>query len=93
MGAHEIPPEYRDRRDDYVRLIVEEMIPRVAAEGLAEWCDVFCETGVFTVDESRADPQGGPGRWPRSRASTPTSSDRAAAPGWPPSWARDRPIT
>ena len=53
MGAHEIPPEYRDRRDDYVRLIVEEMIPRVAAEGLAEWCDVFCEDGVFTVDESR----------------------------------------
>ena len=53
MGAHEIPPEYRDRRDAYVRLIVEEMIPRVAAEGLAEWCDVFCETGVFTVEESR----------------------------------------
>ena len=53
MGAHEIPPEYRARRDDYVRLIVEEMIPRVAAEGLAEWCDVFCETGVFTVEESR----------------------------------------
>ena len=53
MGAHEIPPEYRDRREAYVRLIVDEMIPRVAAEGLAEWCDVFCETGVFTVDESR----------------------------------------
>jgi imidazolonepropionase len=54
MGAHEIPPEYRARRDDYVRLIVREMIPRVAAEGLAEWCDVFCEEGVFTVEESRA---------------------------------------
>jgi imidazolonepropionase len=53
MGAHEIPPEYRGRRGDYVRLIVEEMIPRVAADGLAEWCDVFCEDGVFTVDESR----------------------------------------
>jgi imidazolonepropionase len=53
MGAHELPPEYRGRRDDYLRLIVEEMIPAVAAEGLAEWCDVFCETGVFTVDESR----------------------------------------
>ena len=49
MGAHEIPPEYRGRRDDYLRLIVEEMIPRVVAEGLAEWCDVFCEIGVFTV--------------------------------------------
>jgi imidazolonepropionase len=53
MGAHEIPPEYRDRRAAYVQLIVEEMIPRVAVEGLAEWCDVFCETGVFTVAESR----------------------------------------
>ena len=53
MGAHEIPLEYRDRRDAYVRLIVGEMIPRVAAESLAEWCDVFCETGVFTVQESR----------------------------------------
>ena len=53
MGAHEMPPEYRGRRSDYVRLIVEEMIPGVVAEGLAEWCDVFCEDGVFTVDESR----------------------------------------
>jgi imidazolonepropionase len=53
MGAHEIPPEYRGRRDDYVRLVVENMIPAVAAEGLAEWCDVFCEDGVFTESESR----------------------------------------
>jgi imidazolonepropionase len=54
MGAHEIPPEYRDRRDAYISLIIDDMLPRVAAEGLAEWCDVFCERGVFTVDESRA---------------------------------------
>ena len=54
LGAHEIPPEYRDRRDAYVGLVVEEMIPRVAAEGLAEWCDVFCERGVFTPEESIA---------------------------------------
>ena len=53
LGAHEIPSEYRDRREAYVRLLIEEMIPAVAAEGLAEWCDVFCETGVFTPDESR----------------------------------------
>jgi imidazolonepropionase len=53
MGAHETPPEYRGKRDEYVRLIVEEMLPGVAAEGLAEWCDVFCEDGVFTVNESR----------------------------------------
>ena len=53
MGAHEIPVEYRGRRDDYVRLVIDEMIPAVAREGLAEWCDVFCETGVFTPEESR----------------------------------------
>jgi imidazolonepropionase len=53
MGAHEVPPEYKERRRAYVDLIVREMIPAVAAERLAEWCDVFCETGVFTGDESR----------------------------------------
>jgi imidazolonepropionase len=52
LGAHEIPPEYRTRRADYVSLIVDEMIPSVAAERAADWCDVFCETGVFTPDEA-----------------------------------------
>jgi imidazolonepropionase len=52
MGAHEIPREYRERRDAYVDLVVERMIPAVASEKLAVWCDVFCETGVFTVAES-----------------------------------------
>jgi imidazolonepropionase len=52
MGAHEVPVEYRGRRGAYVKLIVEEMIPAVAREGLAEWCDVFCEQGVFTPGES-----------------------------------------
>ena len=54
MGAHEIPIEYRDRRDAYVALVIDEMIPAVARERLAEWCDVFCERGVFTPDESGA---------------------------------------
>jgi imidazolonepropionase len=54
MGAHEVPPDYRGRRRDYVDLLISEMIPAVAGEGLAEWCDVFCETGVFTPDESRS---------------------------------------
>lgn len=53
MGAHEIPVEYRERRHDYVRLIVDEMLPAVAKAGLAEWCDVFCERGVFTPSETR----------------------------------------
>ena len=54
MGAHEVPVEYRGRRADYTKLVIDEMIPAVAAEGLAEWCDVFCETGVFTPEESQA---------------------------------------
>jgi imidazolonepropionase len=53
LGAHEFPPEWRADRAGYVRLVAEEMIPQVAAEGLAEFCDVFCERGVFTVEESR----------------------------------------
>jgi imidazolonepropionase len=54
LGAHEIPPEYQARPDDYVALVAGEMIPRVAAEGLAEWCDVFCDEGAFTPQESVA---------------------------------------
>ena len=52
LGAHEVPVEFRRQRDAYVDLLVREMIPEVAKEGLARWCDVFCETGVFTPDES-----------------------------------------
>ena len=54
LGAHDIPIEFKSRRADYVACIVNEMIPRVAAEGLAEWCDVFCDAGYFTPEESRA---------------------------------------
>ncbi len=53
LGAHEVPVEHRQRRDEYVRIVIDEMIPAVAAERLADWCDVFCETGVFTPGESR----------------------------------------
>ncbi|MFY9553997.1 MAG: imidazolonepropionase, partial [Blastocatellia bacterium] len=53
LGAHELPDEYRDKREDYLRLVTEQMLPRVASEGLARYADVFCETAVFTVDESR----------------------------------------
>src|SRR5688572_13994660 len=52
LGAHSIPPEYRARRSDYVSLLIDEMLPRVAQEKLAEFCDVFCEENVFTTDES-----------------------------------------
>jgi imidazolonepropionase len=56
LGAHEVPLEYRDRTDgrrEYVERLVHEMLPAVAAEHLARFADVFCEPGVFTVDESR----------------------------------------
>jgi imidazolonepropionase len=54
MGAHEVPEEYSGRRNDYVAMVRREMLPAVAASGLAEWCDVFCEEGVFTPDQARA---------------------------------------
>ena len=53
LGAHALPTEYQNDREGYIRLLCEEIIPRVAEEGLAEFCDVFCETGVFTAEESR----------------------------------------
>jgi imidazolonepropionase len=52
LGAHEVPVEFRDCRERYVDLVVDEMIPAVASSRLAEWCDVFCERGVFTPAES-----------------------------------------
>ena len=52
LGAHDIPSEYRSRRATYINLIINEMLPRVAEEKLAEYCDVFCETDVFTTDET-----------------------------------------
>lgn len=53
LGAHEVPPEYRARRDAYVTLVTEEMLPAVTRRALARFCDVFCEPGVFTAEESR----------------------------------------
>ncbi|MGZ5480570.1 MAG: imidazolonepropionase [Pyrinomonadaceae bacterium] len=52
LGAHDIPFEYKSRRQTYVNLVINEMLPRVAEEKLAEYCDVFCETDVFTTDEA-----------------------------------------
>ena len=54
LGAHEVPPEYRARRGEYVRLVIETMLPAVAAQRLAAFCDVFCEPGVFDLEESEA---------------------------------------
>ncbi|MGB7061850.1 MAG: imidazolonepropionase [Candidatus Zixiibacteriota bacterium] len=53
LGAHEIPEEYKGRRDEYIKLIIEKMIPEVAKRKLAVFCDIFCEKGVFDINESR----------------------------------------
>ena len=53
LGAHVVPTEYRDRRDAYVDLVCNEMLPAVASEKLASYCDVFVEDGAFTSDEAR----------------------------------------
>jgi imidazolonepropionase len=53
LAAHEVPPEHREDRGRYVDLICEEIVPAAAASGLARFCDVFCEHGVFSADESR----------------------------------------
>lgn len=53
MGAHAFPPEYKNDPEKFVDLVVTEMIPAVARQGLAEYCDVFCEKGVFSVEQSR----------------------------------------
>lgn len=52
LGAHDMPPEHRENREAYIMEIIEQMIPRVAERGLAEFCDVFSDTGYFTVEES-----------------------------------------
>lgn len=54
LAAHEVPPEYRERRDEYVRLVVDVILPRVARERLADRCDVFCEPSVFDLEQSAA---------------------------------------
>ena len=53
LGAHEVPDEYRGRMDDYIATVIHEMLPTVAAERLAEYCDVFCEPTVFPPAKAR----------------------------------------
>lgn len=53
LGAHAVPQEYAGRTDDYVDFLIREVMPAVAEGGLAEFCDVFCEQGVFSIEQSR----------------------------------------
>ncbi len=52
LGAHAVPKEYKENREAYINLMCDTVIPQVAQEGLAEFCDVFCETGVFDAQEA-----------------------------------------
>jgi imidazolonepropionase len=53
LGAHALPPEFKERRADYLDLLCTRMMPHIARRKIAQFCDVFCETGYFTVEESR----------------------------------------
>jgi len=53
LGAHAFPPEFADNHDGYVNLLCDEVIPAVAKQGIAKYCDVFCENGYFDVEQSR----------------------------------------
>lgn len=52
MGAHTLPEEYLNKREEYVKMVCEKMLPRVAQENLAQYCDVFCDRGAFTLEET-----------------------------------------
>ncbi len=53
LGAHEVPPEYRNNKEKYIDIVINEMLPAVKEQGIAEYCDIFCEEGVFNIEESR----------------------------------------
>jgi imidazolonepropionase len=53
LGAHEIPDEFRGRPSEYADLVIHQMLPAVAEQRIAEFCDVFCEPGIFSIEESR----------------------------------------
>ncbi len=53
LGAHAVPLEYKDRSLEYVDYIIQEVLPKVAEDNLAEFCDVFCEDGVFSIEETK----------------------------------------
>lgn len=53
LGAHALPEEYKGRGDEYIDFLIREMLPVIRENELAECCDVFCEQGVFSVEQSR----------------------------------------
>ena len=53
LGAHALPKEYKKNKDGYMDLVINEMLPKVASEGLADYVDIFCEKGYFTIDDTK----------------------------------------
>lgn len=53
LGAHAVPYEYKGRADDFIALVMSEMLPAVKKQGIARQCDIFCEKGVFTIEQAR----------------------------------------
>lgn len=53
LGAHAIPPNYKDNPDSFISLVIDEMLPAVKAQGIAKHCDIFCENGVFSIEQGR----------------------------------------
>ncbi|HSR70718.1 MAG TPA: imidazolonepropionase [Acidobacteriota bacterium] len=79
LGAHVVPPEMRDDRQGYIRLLIEEMIPGVAEEGLAGFCDVFVEDTAFSLEEARSIFQAGLGQGLRPKLHADQLSDSGGA--------------
>lgn len=53
LGAHAIPPGFKEKADEYITLLIEESLPEVKAHGVAKYCDIFCEEGVFSIEQGR----------------------------------------
>ena len=86
LGAHALPPEYKDNIDDYVDLVTEEMLPAVKAQGIATACDIFIEKG-FYPQTRRCKFWAKPKIWDFNSKSTPSNFRAVVAPSWPPRWA------
>jgi imidazolonepropionase len=92
LGAHALPPEFKDRRAEYIDLLCNRMMPYIAKRKLAQFCDVFCEVGYFSVEESRKILKK-PGHMGWLSSSTPMSSTPSAGHNWQLNFKQHRSIT
>lgn len=90
MGAHVVPEEYKGRSGEFVKVVIEQMLPEVKRQGLAEFCDVFCEHGVF-LWTNRSKSCLPPRNWASASKFMRMKSNRSEGRSWPASWAAFRP--